>query len=71
MDRGVGTPARYAECFQWFLAPTDRAGRRPDPDRAPSDGPNMVPLREFEALLKTLMEFDALSKRTTKNPARQ
>ena len=35
----------------------------PDPDHAPSDGPNMVPLREFEALLKTLMEFDALSKR--------
>ncbi len=35
----------------------------PDPDRAPSDGPNMVPLREFEALLKTLMEFDALAKR--------
>jgi 2-dehydro-3-deoxyphosphooctonate aldolase (KDO 8-P synthase) len=35
----------------------------PDPDSAPSDGPNMVPLREFEALLKTLMEFDALSKR--------
>jgi len=43
----------------------------PDPDRAPSDGPNMVPLREFEALLKTLMEFDALAKRTIKNPARQ
>ena len=42
----------------------------PDPDRAPSDGPNMVPLREFEALLKTLMEFDALAKRTIKNPAR-
>ncbi|MCA6114066.1 3-deoxy-8-phosphooctulonate synthase [Bradyrhizobium sp. WSM 1738] len=35
----------------------------PDPDHAPSDGPNMVPLREFEALVKTLMEFDALSKR--------
>ncbi len=35
----------------------------PDPDRAPSDGPNMVPLREFEALLTTLMEFDALAKR--------
>ncbi|MBA4037750.1 MAG: 3-deoxy-8-phosphooctulonate synthase [Bradyrhizobium sp.] len=43
----------------------------PDPDHAPSDGPNMVPLREFEALLKTLMEFDALAKRTIKNPARQ
>ena len=25
----------------------------PDPDHAPSDGPNMVPLREFEALVKT------------------
>ncbi len=35
----------------------------PDPDSAPSDGPNMVPLREFEQLVKTLMEFDALSKR--------
>jgi len=35
----------------------------PDPDHAPSDGPNMVPLREFEALLRTLMEFDALAKR--------
>ncbi|MBT1515806.1 3-deoxy-8-phosphooctulonate synthase [Bradyrhizobium sp. SRL28] len=34
----------------------------PDPDRAPSDGPNMVPLREFEALLKRLMDFDALAK---------
>lgn len=35
----------------------------PDPDHAPSDGPNMVPLREFEALIKTLMEFDALAKK--------
>jgi 2-dehydro-3-deoxyphosphooctonate aldolase (KDO 8-P synthase) len=34
----------------------------PDPDHAPSDGPNMVPLREFEALVKRLMAFDALSK---------
>jgi 2-dehydro-3-deoxyphosphooctonate aldolase (KDO 8-P synthase) len=34
----------------------------PDPDHAPSDGPNMVPLRDFEALLKNLMAFDALSK---------
>jgi 2-dehydro-3-deoxyphosphooctonate aldolase (KDO 8-P synthase) len=37
----------------------------PDPDRAPSDGPNMVPLRDFEALIRTLMEFDALAKRAT------
>ncbi len=34
----------------------------PDPDHAPSDGPNMVPLREFEALVKRLMGFDALAK---------
>ncbi|WP_407657283.1 3-deoxy-8-phosphooctulonate synthase [Maricaulis salignorans] len=35
----------------------------PDPDNAPSDGPNMVPLHEFEGLLKTLLEFDAIAKR--------
>lgn len=34
-----------------------------DPDNAPSDGPNMVPLSEMKALLETLMEFDALAKR--------
>jgi 2-dehydro-3-deoxyphosphooctonate aldolase (KDO 8-P synthase) len=34
----------------------------PDPDHAPSDGPNMVPLREFEALIRNLMAFDALAK---------
>jgi len=35
----------------------------PDPDSAPSDGPNMVPLREFEEFIRGLMEFDALAKR--------
>ena len=34
----------------------------PDPDSAPSDGPNMVPLREFEGLIARLMAFDALAK---------
>ena len=34
----------------------------PDPDHAPSDGPNMVPLRDFEGLVRTLMAFDALAK---------
>lgn len=34
----------------------------PDPDRAPSDGPNMVPLREFEGLIRMLMAFDAVAK---------
>jgi serine protease AprX len=32
MDRGVGTPARYAECFEFFLAPTDSNGRSPRPE---------------------------------------
>jgi 2-dehydro-3-deoxyphosphooctonate aldolase (KDO 8-P synthase) len=35
----------------------------PDPDRAPSDGPNMVPLGQMEALLSNLKAFDALAKR--------
>jgi 2-dehydro-3-deoxyphosphooctonate aldolase (KDO 8-P synthase) len=34
----------------------------PDPDRAPSDGPNMVPLKEMEGLLRTLQAFDRLAK---------
>lgn len=34
----------------------------PDPDRAPSDGPNMVPLHQFEGLIRTLMAFDTLAK---------
>jgi 2-dehydro-3-deoxyphosphooctonate aldolase (KDO 8-P synthase) len=33
-----------------------------DPDRAPSDGPNMIPLRDIEPLLRTLMAFDKLAK---------
>ena len=35
----------------------------PDPDHAPSDGPNMVPMSQFEALVADLLEFDALAKR--------
>jgi 2-dehydro-3-deoxyphosphooctonate aldolase (KDO 8-P synthase) len=33
-----------------------------DPDRAPSDGPNMVPLSQFEALVARLQAIDALVK---------
>jgi 2-dehydro-3-deoxyphosphooctonate aldolase (KDO 8-P synthase) len=33
-----------------------------DPDRAPSDGPNMVPLKQLPALLDTLLELDRLAK---------
>ena len=33
-----------------------------DPDNAPSDGPNMVPLNEIKSLLKQLVSIDALIK---------
>ena len=33
-----------------------------DPDRAPSDGPNMVPLAQMPALVESLMAFDRLAK---------
>jgi 2-dehydro-3-deoxyphosphooctonate aldolase (KDO 8-P synthase) len=32
------------------------------PDSAPSDGPNMIPLKQMEPLLRQLMKFDALAK---------
>ncbi|MGO4673054.1 3-deoxy-8-phosphooctulonate synthase [Bosea sp. 2YAB26] len=34
----------------------------PDPDNAPSDGPNMVPLADFPALIAELQGFDRLAK---------
>jgi 2-dehydro-3-deoxyphosphooctonate aldolase (KDO 8-P synthase) len=33
-----------------------------DPDKAPSDGPNMMPLKDMEALLSRLVAFDRLAK---------
>jgi 2-dehydro-3-deoxyphosphooctonate aldolase (KDO 8-P synthase) len=33
-----------------------------DPDHAPSDGPNMIPIRELEALLRQLKQFDGIAK---------
>jgi 2-dehydro-3-deoxyphosphooctonate aldolase (KDO 8-P synthase) len=38
-----------------------------NPDKAPSDGPNMVPLHEFESLLKNLKDYDQLTKRIYNN----
>ncbi|HVP98245.1 MAG TPA: 3-deoxy-8-phosphooctulonate synthase [Roseiarcus sp.] len=35
----------------------------PDPDHAPSDGPTMVSLKDFEPLVAELQEFDRLAKR--------
>ncbi|MCC6470235.1 MAG: 3-deoxy-8-phosphooctulonate synthase [Alphaproteobacteria bacterium] len=35
-----------------------------DPDKAPSDGPNMVPIKAMRALVQSLIEFDRLAKAT-------
>jgi serine protease AprX len=35
MDEGVGTPARYIECMEWFLAPYPIGGGQGDPTKAP------------------------------------
>ncbi len=35
-----------------------------DPDAAPSDGPNMIPLNQLETLVERLMAFDRLAKAT-------
>ncbi|MBV8868691.1 MAG: 3-deoxy-8-phosphooctulonate synthase [Acetobacteraceae bacterium] len=45
----VGVAAVFIECH-------------PDPDRAPSDGANMIPLREMAALVKGLRSVDRLAK---------
>ena len=33
-----------------------------DPDKAPSDGPNMIALKDMERLLRTLQAFDSIAK---------
>src|SRR6202011_2399489 len=42
-----------------------------DPDKAPSDGPNMIPLNELEGLLRRLIELDRVTKRTGQAGARK
>ena len=42
----------------------------PDPDKAPSDGPNMVPLKAMEDLLRQLIAFDRLAKELAKELAK-
>ena len=39
------------------------AETHPDPDSAPSDGPNMIPLARLRPFLEELMELDAIAKR--------
>jgi len=40
-------------------------GINQDPDNAPSDGPNMVPLQAFEPLMRELMAIDSVVKTRT------
>ena len=35
MDQAIGTPARYIECMEWFLAPYPIGGGQGDPTKAP------------------------------------
>jgi 2-dehydro-3-deoxyphosphooctonate aldolase (KDO 8-P synthase) len=46
----VGCAAIFIECHE-------------NPDAAPSDGPNMIPLQDMPALIARLMSYDALTKR--------
>ncbi len=42
-----------------------------NPAKAPSDGPNMIPLKEMEPLLARLIEFDALAKAEARTPSKK
>jgi len=44
------------------------AETHPDPDAAPSDGPNMVPLSAMPAFIETLVAFDKLAKARPLDP---
>ena len=45
-SRAVGVAGVFIETHQ-------------DPDQAPSDGPNMIPLKQLDSLLRRLIEFEA------------
>ena len=38
------------------------AETHPDPDKAPSDGPNMIRLQQFEPFVRDLLAIDAVAK---------
>src|SRR5437762_538956 len=55
MDQGNGTPARYIECMQWFLAPTRIGGGDPDPTKAPD-----ITINSWECPSSEGCSFDTL-----------
>ena len=54
MDQGNGTPARYIECMEWFLAPYPIGGGQGDPTKAPdiTITPGSVRLRKVVRLTR-------------------
>src|SRR2546421_2760650 len=55
MDVGTGTPARYIECMEWFLAPTQIGGGNPDPTKAPD-----ITINSWECPSSEGCSFDTL-----------
>lgn len=55
MDQGNGTPTRYMECMQWFLAPTRIGGGDPDPTKAPD-----ITINSWECPASEGCSFDTL-----------
>src|SRR5205814_2180547 len=55
MDQGNGTPARYIECMQWFLAPTRIGGGDPDPTKEPD-----ITINSWECPSSEGCSFDTL-----------
>jgi len=55
MDQGNGTPTRYIECMQWFLAPTRIGGGDPDPTKAPD-----ITINSWECPASEGCSFDTL-----------
>ncbi len=61
-----GGDRRFAPVLARAAVSTGIAGvfieTHPDPDHAPSDGPNMIALADMPALIETLMAFDRVAK---------
>ncbi len=55
MDQGNGTPDRYMECMEWFLAPTRIGGGDPDPTKAPD-----ITINSWECPASEGCSFDTL-----------
>ncbi|RWP63078.1 3-deoxy-8-phosphooctulonate synthase [Mesorhizobium sp.] len=65
-DGSSGGDRRFVETLARAAVAVGVAGvfieTHQDPDNAPSDGPNMVPLKDLRALLERLMAFDRVAK---------